>query len=187
MAASKIREMFEKGTDAFNRHDIEAMGELFADDVRTRAPGVGEIRGKQAVKTFYRSWVEAFPDARVEIKGVTCTDVMAIEEGVFTGTQRNTLHGPGGDIPPTGRNVRGEYIQVARYRGDKVSAFNLLFDRLDMLEQLGLAPSQGASRRPDEMAGQGAPAPHSGRRSFLSPAPAGERTGAGDGRAILTA
>ena len=87
---------------------------------------------------------------------------MAIEEGVFTGTHRNALHGPGGDIPPTGRNVRVDYIQIARYRGDKVSAFNLIFDRLEMMEQLGLAPSQeaGASRRPGERAGEGAGMPH---------------------------
>jgi len=161
MAASRIREMFEKGTDAFNRHDIEEMGQLMTDDVRTRAPGVGEVRGKSAVKAFYKSWIDAFPDAKVEIKAVTCTDDQAIEEGVFTGTHRNTLHGPGGDIPPTGRKVRVEYIQVLRYRGDLTSAFNLLFDRLEMLEQLGLAPSQEAaeSRRPSE-AGQGAPMPH---------------------------
>jgi steroid delta-isomerase-like uncharacterized protein len=162
MAAAKVREMFEKGTDAFNRHDIEAMGELLTDDVRVRSPGAGEVKGKQSVKAFYKSWVDAFPDARVEIKAVTCTDDMAIEEGVFTGTQRNALHGPGGDIPPTGRNVRVDYIQVARYRGDKVSAFNLIFDRLEMLEQLGVMPSQeeGASRRPGERSGEGAGMPH---------------------------
>ena len=162
MAASKVREMFEKGTDAFNRHDMDAMADTMTDDVRTRAPGAGEIRGKAAVRAFYQSWIDAFPDARVETKAVTCTDDMAVQEGVFTGTQRNTLHGPGGDIPPTGRSVRVEYIQVSRYRGDRVSTFNLLFDRLEMLEQLGLAPSEeaGASRQMGEGAGQGAQAPH---------------------------
>lgn len=160
MAAAKVREMFEKGTDAFNRHDIEEMGELFTDDVRLRSPGVGEIKGKQTAKTFYMSWVDAFPDARVEIKAVTCTDDMAIEEGVFTGTHRNVLHGPGGDIPPTGRKVRVDYIQIARYRGDKVSAFNLIFDRLEMMEQLGVTPSQEAGARPEEKAGAGAGMPH---------------------------
>ncbi len=161
MAASKVREMLDKGTDAFNRHDVEAMAETMADDVRTRSSGSGEIRGKQAVKGFYKSWIDAFPDARVEITGATCTDDMAIEEGVFTGTHRATLHGPGGDIPATGRQVRVEYVQISRYRGDHVSSFHLVFDRLEMLEQLGLAPSAEAeSLRPGEMAGQGAPAPH---------------------------
>ena len=89
MAAAKVREMFEKGTDAFNRHDIEELGELLTDDVRVRSPGASEVKGKQSVKTYYKSWIDAFPDARVEIKAVTCTDDMAIEEGVFTGTHRN--------------------------------------------------------------------------------------------------
>ena len=161
MAAFRIQEMFEKGTDAFNRHDIEEMGQLMTADVRTRAPGVGEVRGRSAVKAFYRSWIDAFPDANVEIKAVTCTDDRAIEEGVFTGTHRNTLHGPGGDIPPTGRKVRIDYIQVIRYRGELTSAFNLVFDRLEMLEQLGLAPSrQTAESRHFDEAEQGASTSH---------------------------
>lgn len=161
MAASRVREMFEKGTDAFNQHDIEGLAATMADDVRVRASGAGEIEGKQATKAFYKSWIDAFPDARVEMTGVTITDDLACEEGVFTGTHRGTLHGPGGDIPATGRSVRVEYVQIARYRGDKASSFHLLFDRLEMLDQLGLAPSaeaQPMSRRPGE--GAGAPAPH---------------------------
>ena len=64
MAASKVREMFEQGTDAFNKHDIEEMARTMADDVRATASGAGEIRGKQAVRAFYESWIDAFPDAR---------------------------------------------------------------------------------------------------------------------------
>lgn len=164
MAASKVRETFEKGTDAFNRHDVEGFAEVLSDDVKTRASGVGELRGKPAVKAFYKSWIDAFPDARVEITGVTITDDLAVEEGVFTGTHRATLHSPGGDIPATGRNVRVDYVQIARYRGDKVSSFHLVFDRLEMLEQLGLAPAmsmeEAGAVQPGEEAGEGAQAPH---------------------------
>jgi predicted ester cyclase len=162
MAASKVRETFEKGTDAFNRHDVEGFAETMTDDVKTRASGVGELRGKPAVKAFYKGWLDAFPDARVEITSVTITDDLAAEEGVFTGTHRATLHSPGGDIPATGRNVRIEYLQVSRYRGDKISSFHLVFDRLEMLEQLGLAPAmsmeEAGAGRPE--AGEGAQAPH---------------------------
>ena len=144
MAASKVREMFEKGTDAFNRHDIEGLAETMADDVQSRASGVGELRGKQAVKGFYQSYLDAFPDGHVEITGVTITDDTAFEEGVFTGTHRATLRGPAGEIPATGRSVRVDYIQVVRFRGDRASTFHLVFDRMQMLEQLGLAPGAGA-------------------------------------------
>jgi predicted ester cyclase len=145
MAASKVREQFEKGTDAFNRHDADGFAETMAEDVRTRAPGVGELSGKAAVKAFYKGWIDAFPDARVEITAVQILDDMAVEEGVFTGTHRGTLHGPAGDLPPTGRSVRVEYMQVVRYRGDRAASFHLEFDRLGLMEQLGAASQAGAT------------------------------------------
>lgn len=90
---------------------------------------------------FYGSWFGAFPDAHVEVHDLSFLDGVAVEEGTFTGTQNAVLHSPTGDIPPTGRAVRLEYIQVLRFRDGKHVSFNLMFDRLLMLEQLGLIPA----------------------------------------------
>ena len=46
---------------------------------------------------------------------------------------------------PTGRPVAVEYIQVLRFRDGKHISFNLMFDRLLMLEQLGLLPAAAAA------------------------------------------
>ena len=67
-----------------------------------------------------------------------------VEEGTFTGTHRGVLHSPAGDIPPTGRRVTVDYIHVLRYRDGQHISFNLMFDRLLMLEQLGLVPAPAA-------------------------------------------
>jgi ketosteroid isomerase-like protein len=50
-----------------------------------------------------------------------------------------------GDVPPTGRSVNVDYIQVLRFRDGKHCSFNLMFDRLLMLEQLGLIPAAAAA------------------------------------------
>jgi ketosteroid isomerase-like protein len=65
-------------------------------------------------------------------------DDVAVEEGTFTGTHDGTLRTPAGDIPPTGRSVAVDYVQVLRFRDGKHVSFNLMFDRLAMLEQLGV-------------------------------------------------
>jgi hypothetical protein len=46
-----------------------------------------------------------------------------------------------GDIPPTGRSIAVDYVHVLRYRDGMHVSFNLMFDRLMMLEQLGLVPT----------------------------------------------
>lgn len=51
-----------------------------------------------------------------------------------------------GDIAPTGRRVAVDYIHVLRYRDGQHISFSLLFDRLQMLEQLGLIPAPAPRR-----------------------------------------
>jgi predicted ester cyclase len=89
--------------------------------------------------------MSAFPDAHVDVHDVHYVDDVAVEEGTFTGTHRGVLQGPAGDVPPTGRTVSVDYIQVLRFRDGKHASFNLMFDRLAMLEQLGLIPEPAAA------------------------------------------
>jgi len=70
------------------------------------------------------------------------TGDVAVEEGTFTGTHNGILHSPAGDVPPTGRPVTVDYIQVLRFRDGKYVSFNLMYDRLLLLEQLGLIRAQ---------------------------------------------
>jgi ketosteroid isomerase-like protein len=138
--AMTTREAFERGTDTFNAHDLDGFAEVLDDDVVFQAPGGLRGEGKQACIEFYGGWMSAFPDAHVDVHNVYFVDDVAVEEGTFSGTQRGVLHGAAGDIPPTGRSVSVDYIQVLRFRDGKHASFNLMFDQLAMLEQLGLVP-----------------------------------------------
>ena len=138
-------EAFQRGTASFNAHDIDGFAEVLADDVVFEAPGGMRGHGKQSCAAFFGSWFSAFPDAHVDVHGLHVVDDVAVEEGTFTGTHDGILHSPAGDIPPTGRPVRIAYIQVLRFRDGKHVSFRLMFDRLSMLEQLGLVPTPAAT------------------------------------------
>ena len=139
------REAFERGTDAFNAHDMDGFAEVVADDVVGTAPG-SRFDGKPAFVEFYGGWLQAFPDAHIEVHDVHFTDDIAVEEGTFSGTHDGALHTPSGDIPPTGRAVNVEYVHVLRFRDGLHISFNLMFDRLLMLEQLGLVPAPATAQ-----------------------------------------
>ena len=136
--AMTVRMAFEKGTDTFNAHDIDGFTSVLADDVTYSAPGGMSGQGKAACAQFFAAWWDAFPDAHVDVHAVHIVGDIAVEEGTFTGTHQGTLHSPAGDIAPTGRPVTVDYTHVLRYRDGKHTSFNLIFDRLQMLEQLGL-------------------------------------------------
>jgi len=139
------REAFERGTDTFNAHDMDGFAEVVADDVVVVAPGA-RCEGKPAFVEFYGGWLQAFPDAHIEVHHVHFIDDIAVEEGTFSGTHNGVLDTPSGAVAPTGRAVSVPYIHVLRYRDGLHAAFNLSFDRLVMLEQLGLIPVPAAAQ-----------------------------------------
>jgi hypothetical protein len=49
-------------------------------------------------------------------------------------------------VPATGRAVNVPYIHVLRYRNGLHVWFNLVFDRLLKLQQLGLVPASAAAK-----------------------------------------
>ena len=143
--AMTMREAFEKGTQTFNAHDIDGFTSVLADHVTYQAPGGIRGQGKEACAQFFAGWFGAFPDAHVDVHALHTTGDVAVEEGTFTGTHNGVLHTPAGDIPPTGRPVTVAYIQVLRFRNGKHVSFNLMYDRLLLLEQLGLIPAPAAT------------------------------------------
>jgi len=135
------REAFERGTDAFNAHDVDGFAEVIADDVVFAAPGGVGGQGKPACLEFWSGWLAAFPDGHVEVHDAHFMADVAVEEGTFSGTHDGILRTPTGDVPPTGRSVSVPYIHVLRFREGFHVSFNLIFDRLLLLEQLGLVPT----------------------------------------------
>ena len=143
--AMTVPEAFKVGTETFNAHDIDGFTSVLADDVAYQAPGGISGQGKAACAQFFAGWFGAFPDAHVEVHALHIAGDVAVEEGIFTGTHNGVLHSPAGDIPPTCRQVAVDYVHVLRYRDGKHVSFNLMFDRLQMLEQLGLVPAPAAA------------------------------------------
>ncbi|HKD87806.1 MAG TPA: ester cyclase [Streptosporangiaceae bacterium] len=135
-----IREIFDKSTTAFNAHDMAGFADLIADDAVVRAPGGLSGTGKQACLQFFEGWLTAFPDARVAVRDLYICGDVAVEDGTFTGTHTGILQSPAGDVPPTGSKVSVDYLQTIRHRDGKQAAFDLMYDRLQLLEQLGLSP-----------------------------------------------
>ena len=135
------RAVAERGLKAFNAHDMEALARDSAPDIEATAPGDIKLKGPQAVKEYNQNFVTAFPDARVEAKNIFTQGNTVIVEGVFTGTHDGTLKTPMGDVPATGRKVRGEYIQILEIDRGLVKRDNLLYDQVQLMTQLGMAPA----------------------------------------------
>jgi steroid delta-isomerase-like uncharacterized protein len=141
------RDLADKAIAAFNAHDRGKMVELTADNCVATAPGGMHARGREECVAFNTAWIEAFPDARIEVEKVHTDGDVAIVEGVFTGTHNGVFRTPAGDIPATRRKVRGEYVGINEFRDGKLVRQSLMYDRVQLLEQLGLAPVPAVAGR----------------------------------------
>jgi predicted ester cyclase len=140
----EAKTVVERGIKAFNAHDLEAVARDSAADIEGTAPGDVKLKGPQAVKEYNQTFITAFPDARTEAKNIFVQGKHVIVEGVFTGTHNGTLKTPMGDVPATGRKVKGEFVQIFEVDRGLVKRASLLFDQVQLMTQLGMAPAAPA-------------------------------------------
>jgi predicted ester cyclase len=137
----EAKAVVERGMKAFNAHDMEAIARDAAPDLELTGPGDIKVKGPQAAKEYNQNFVRAFPDARVEAKHIFSQGGTVIVEGVFTGTHDGTLKTPMGDVPATGRKVKGEFIQVFEVDRGLVKRNHLMYDQVQLMTQLGMTPA----------------------------------------------
>lgn len=97
MHPDELRWWFEDYLDALNRHDLGAIGERLAPDVRR----TGEPTGADAWLDGVRALLAAFPDYRWKRIRVLVDGDRVAAHLRATGTQRGSWRG----IPATGRHV----------------------------------------------------------------------------------
>lgn len=137
----ETRAVVERGLKGFNAHDLEALARDAAPDIVATAPGGVKLHGPQAVKEYNQNFLTAFPDARIDAKQIIVQGRTAVVEGVFNGTHTGTLKTPMGDVPATDRKVSGEFIQIFEIDRGLVKRDHLMYDQVDLMTQLGMAPA----------------------------------------------
>lgn len=83
----KMKQVVESYFEAFNRHDIEAMVDLYAEDARLESPeDPFLIIGKEGIKKHYSEFFGMIPDVKDEVKNIVVGEDKVAVEFVSTGT-----------------------------------------------------------------------------------------------------
>jgi predicted SnoaL-like aldol condensation-catalyzing enzyme len=128
---------------ALSRHDAEALREITTADYVNHNPFVPPVPGPESAVSFFKTWLDAFPDAEV-----ICEDALATgnrEDGTVVGrfTYVGTFTRPIMGIEPTGKRVVMRSIDIWRVRD------GLLAEHWDELNTADwFAQLQGADPQP---------------------------------------
>jgi predicted ester cyclase len=131
-----VRRFFE---DGWNKQNLALVDELLSADYvdHNLPPGFPPTRDgfKQSASTYW----SGFPDGRIEIE-----DQVAEGDTVVTRWSGRATHtGEFMQIAPTGKQVAVDGITINRVAGGKFVETWLQFDRLGLLQQLGVVPAPG--------------------------------------------
>jgi len=124
--------------EAFNARDRDA--EPWSATAEFVAPGAA-ISGREQVLGFLGVFQEAFPEGRLEVRQLLVDGDAAAVEGAFVGVHDGVLRTPAGEVAATGGPVDLRWAALYRVEGDELVSEHLFFDQLDLLGQLGIAPT----------------------------------------------
>jgi steroid delta-isomerase-like uncharacterized protein len=115
----------------------EAVAEaILADDFVNHAEVPGLPNGRDGVKALHHAFWSAFPDFRAEIHEMVAEGDRVVTRKTFHGTHKGDFMG----IPPTGKQVSWEVIDIVRYENGRLAEHWNVVDQLGLLRQLGVVP-----------------------------------------------
>ena len=125
------RRVFE---EIFNQNKFEVANEIYSPDFVNH--GLQRSVGLKEDQEAARGWKDAFPDGKMGIVLMVAEDDLVTV--IWTGTGTNT--GQGNGLPATGKKVELRGITVWRIVDGKIREEWSAFDKLRMMQQLGLIP-----------------------------------------------
>jgi steroid delta-isomerase-like uncharacterized protein len=121
----------------WNSGNFDAADELMTSDAIIHEPVAGTPEDLKAVATMIRS---AFPDWHSSVEEMLVEGDRVAERWTGRGTHRGEFQG----IHPTGKSVAVPGVVFYRIADGKIAEFRGQFDRMSLLQQLGVIPNGNA-------------------------------------------
>jgi steroid delta-isomerase-like uncharacterized protein len=131
---AKTRRFME---EVFNKGNMKAVDEFMSADFVEHDPFPGQGPGLQGLKQGLASFRQAFPDLHIGIDDMIADGEKVVIRSTMKGTHKGTFM----NLPPTGKQISVEGIDIVRMSGGKAVEHWGLLDALTMMQQLGAIPT----------------------------------------------
>mgnify|MGYP000157664501 CR=1 FL=1 len=120
--------------ELWGRSDPSLIPEMYAEDIIDHNPLPGQTPGHEGLREAIRVFSVAFPDIEMTLHGVLADGDYAVDFWTFRGTHLGDFNG----LPPTGRRVEFNGIDVVKVQEGKIAEIWHVEDMARMLDQLGV-------------------------------------------------
>ena len=134
------RNLLERYVQLYNAGDLDGVMELYAEDSVQLMPD-GIFEGRSAIRDRLAKELAAFSDLAHRVVSYVEEGNAFADEWVFVGTHTGPVVLPDGtEVPPTGKRVEVQGMELVRLRDGRIVVDNLYYDNLAVAVQLGLLP-----------------------------------------------
>ena len=135
--AENVQRIVDSVIELWNTGNPEVAKKLYSDNAQRTDPNQASgARGSQEISRYVAEVRAEFPDLKLQVNEKVHEGNLLVTHWTCTGTHRGDFQG----IPATGKRVNISGVAFARIENGKVTDERTYFDRLLMLEQLGVAP-----------------------------------------------
>lgn len=134
MTRDEILSLVKRRHDAWDAHDVGALGGLYAPHAVVVSPTGGVLEGRAEIERVYRLWFSAFPDIRHRSDDLLVDGNRVVEVAQFSGTHAGEFFG----VPPTGRKVEVQIAGILTMADGVIVEERRIYDFTGFLVQVGV-------------------------------------------------
>jgi steroid delta-isomerase-like uncharacterized protein len=135
MSAAATRDLANRYAELLDRHDLDGAVQLCTPGCRFHGFGPEPLDAHGFIGAMM-ALLAAFPDARFPVDDLVVEDGKAANRHHLVGTHTGAFQG----IPPTGKAVKVQGIDVVHIADGQIQEFWLNADFLGLLQQIGAIP-----------------------------------------------
>ena len=148
MSTEESVAIVKKLYDLWNDRDLDGALDLATDDVEVRLVALGQtLTGRDGFRRFMERFAIASSDMKKDVKNQIASDDQVVSEFTLRGTHDGSLRTQAGEIPPTGRSIELEVVEVVGIREGKVGSITNYSDTSTLMRQLDRLEGQDPPAR----------------------------------------
>ena len=137
MSTEKNKAVLRRFADEVqSQHNLDVLDEVFSPDMVDHS-GITNPPNREGTRQLFTMMFAAFPDFTATVRDQIAEGDKVVTRKVFTGTHQADYMG----IPPTGKEIAFEVIEIVRLVDGKVTDHWAVGDMLGMMQQLGVIPA----------------------------------------------
>ena len=138
---SLLRRMYD---EVFSKGKLSVVDEIMDRNfVEHEPPPPGFKSGVEGLKQFIGALRTGFPDLGLAVNDLVSQGDRVWARGTITGTHKGSYM----SIPPTGKRISFEVMDIVRFSGGKAVEHWGVTDNLGLLTQLGAIPAPGQPKK----------------------------------------